>query len=485
MPVPYRKLPRAAQEGVAAFVDVVRARTARQIVGALLLIDGRGQPLEFVHNVVDVPGGFLWPEDKVRAVGTTVLVHSLFDACQREPDLLVCRDTLGTPDFCRDELAPAIPFAQIARRRRDYACRLGLDQRPARAGNAGASAVRASGAARLHRGAVRPPAGRPAHRLPARVSGAEAKRKTLPIPAVRRFALRREHGRKNDPGAARAKRCRSSAYRVWRPPGRRTRPRLSPLKWANGSYTGRVRSRSPCRCPGCPRLATRRGWKWERPAPILSAGSISTISGMPFPPSARPKTTIAPASPSRALSPEDDFLRRLAARLQPPLSSPDRAERRPGMARAPPALSAGRHCRPALPPRTAARRRHGTWENRSSDCGPADPVFSAADTERAGGLPGFPAGAVAAGTGAVGARFAGRHDCRDAPGTEQLCGASGRMSDWSVTRPCAWTWWRSPTALPAAKRGTWWCWMRRRASRTANRATPSPASGCGARGAGR
>jgi hypothetical protein len=113
MPVPYRKLPRAALEGVAAFVDVVRARTARQIVGALLLIDGRGQPLEFVHNVVDVPGGFLWPEDKVKSVGTAVLVHSLFDACQREPDLLVCRDTLGTPDFCRDELAPAIPFAQI------------------------------------------------------------------------------------------------------------------------------------------------------------------------------------------------------------------------------------------------------------------------------------------------------------------------------------------------------------------------------------
>ena len=113
MPVPYRKLPRAAQEGIAAFVDVQRARSTRQLVGALLLIDGRGQPLEFVHNVVDAPGGFLWPEEKVRAVGTVVLVHSLFDACQREPDLLVCRDTLGTPDFCREELAPSIPFAQV------------------------------------------------------------------------------------------------------------------------------------------------------------------------------------------------------------------------------------------------------------------------------------------------------------------------------------------------------------------------------------
>ena len=122
-------------------MDVVRARTARQIVGALLLIDGRGQPLEFVHNVVDVPGGFLWPEDKVKSVGTAVLVHSLFDACQREPDLLVCRDTLGTPDFCRDELAPAIPFAQIAASDEFHTRCLGLDQRPACAGNAGAPAV--------------------------------------------------------------------------------------------------------------------------------------------------------------------------------------------------------------------------------------------------------------------------------------------------------------------------------------------------------
>ena len=113
MPVPYRKIPRAAQEGVAAFVDVARARAQRQIVGALLLIDGRGQPLEFVQNAVDVPGGFLWPEDKVRSVGTVALVHSLFDACQREPDLLICSDTLGTPEFCRDELAPTVPFAQV------------------------------------------------------------------------------------------------------------------------------------------------------------------------------------------------------------------------------------------------------------------------------------------------------------------------------------------------------------------------------------
>lgn len=111
MPVPYRKTPRVAQDGVAAYLDVTQAGTT--LYGAMLLMDGRGQPLEFAHNMLTAPGGFLWPLEKVRSLGTALLVHSLFDACRREPDLLVCLDTLGTPEFCRTELAPMIPFAQV------------------------------------------------------------------------------------------------------------------------------------------------------------------------------------------------------------------------------------------------------------------------------------------------------------------------------------------------------------------------------------
>ena len=113
MPVPYRKAPKSAASHCAAYLDVVWLRSTRTFYAGLLLIDSRGQPLEFVHNTLLAPGGFLWPEDQVRNLGVATLCHSLFDTCQREPELLVCRNTLGPPAYCKSDIAPSIPFAQV------------------------------------------------------------------------------------------------------------------------------------------------------------------------------------------------------------------------------------------------------------------------------------------------------------------------------------------------------------------------------------
>jgi hypothetical protein len=114
MSVPYRKPSHKTSISCAAYLDILWLRSEHAFYGALLLIDGRGQPQEFVHNTLSSPAGFLWPEDQVRELGTVSLAHSLFDACRREPDLLICRDTLGPPSFLREEIAPSIPFAQVA-----------------------------------------------------------------------------------------------------------------------------------------------------------------------------------------------------------------------------------------------------------------------------------------------------------------------------------------------------------------------------------
>ena len=113
MPVPYRKTPKAAEEGSAAYLDVVYLRSTQTFYAALLLLDGRGQPLEFLHNHLTAPSGFLWPEERVAAFGAVELAHSLFAACRRDPDLLICPAALGSPEFCRNEIAPSLPFAQI------------------------------------------------------------------------------------------------------------------------------------------------------------------------------------------------------------------------------------------------------------------------------------------------------------------------------------------------------------------------------------
>jgi hypothetical protein len=113
MPVPYRRAPRAAEIGHAAYLDLLFSPTDRVFYGGLLILDGKGQPQEFVHNTLAAPSGPLWPEEKVRSMGIAMLSHSLFDACRREPDLLVCLPALGSPDFCKTEIGPALPFVQV------------------------------------------------------------------------------------------------------------------------------------------------------------------------------------------------------------------------------------------------------------------------------------------------------------------------------------------------------------------------------------
>jgi hypothetical protein len=81
--------------------------------GGLLVLDGRGQPLEFVHNSIVVPTGFLWPEGTVRNAAIAALSQSLCEACRQEPLLLLCDPSVGSPEFCRQELAPMVPCALV------------------------------------------------------------------------------------------------------------------------------------------------------------------------------------------------------------------------------------------------------------------------------------------------------------------------------------------------------------------------------------
>jgi|YNPMSStandDraft_1061717.scaffolds.fasta_scaffold04757_2 hypothetical protein len=113
MPVPYYRQAPAKDGPCAAFLDVVWDADKSRFLGCLLLIDARGRPLEFVHTELKAPSGFLWPEDDVRRLGTVQVAHALFDACQKEPVMVVCRSTLGAPEFLRREIAPSIPFAQV------------------------------------------------------------------------------------------------------------------------------------------------------------------------------------------------------------------------------------------------------------------------------------------------------------------------------------------------------------------------------------
>jgi hypothetical protein len=113
MSVSYKKPSRLLEDSGVAYLDVFRLDADGAFYGAILLLDGRGLPLEFVHNRLAPPSGLLWTEPEVSRQAISSLSHSLFDACRREPDLLLCLPALGSPDFCRVEIAPVLPFAQV------------------------------------------------------------------------------------------------------------------------------------------------------------------------------------------------------------------------------------------------------------------------------------------------------------------------------------------------------------------------------------
>lgn len=113
MAVPYRKSRPTSEDGCAAYLDVV-ARPNGTLLGTLLVMDGRGRPLEFVHNRSELADHWMWGGGGQLEAGVSAIAHSLYDACRREPDLLVSKHTLGSLEFLRGEIAPSIPMLLVS-----------------------------------------------------------------------------------------------------------------------------------------------------------------------------------------------------------------------------------------------------------------------------------------------------------------------------------------------------------------------------------
>ncbi len=119
MPIPYHRVPPSTSGPLAAYLLSTAGKTPKELLGGLLVIDGRGQPVEFVHNCIEVPSGLLWPAPGVEAAGFAALAHSLFEACRAQPDLLVIEHGLGTPHYIREKVAPLIPTCIVSQSQED------------------------------------------------------------------------------------------------------------------------------------------------------------------------------------------------------------------------------------------------------------------------------------------------------------------------------------------------------------------------------
>jgi hypothetical protein len=113
VPIPFRDAEDVEELGAAAFLKVERAGREATYLGALFLVNARGEPLEFAYNLVETPHRILWRPADLRRNVERELATSLLGICATIPRLLLCRaDEVGSSLFTRD-LELAVPVGRV------------------------------------------------------------------------------------------------------------------------------------------------------------------------------------------------------------------------------------------------------------------------------------------------------------------------------------------------------------------------------------
>lgn len=113
MPIPFRDVDDLDELGTAAFLKIEPLAGGSEYLGALFIVNARGEPLEFTYNRVALPETFLWRRSDLRRSAERTLTASLLGICTRGPRLLFClADEVGSELFCQD-LELAVPVGRI------------------------------------------------------------------------------------------------------------------------------------------------------------------------------------------------------------------------------------------------------------------------------------------------------------------------------------------------------------------------------------
>jgi hypothetical protein len=114
MAIPFREDEDVDHLGLAAFLRIVPSGDRDGFLGALFLINARGEPGEFTYNRLDVVQRFLWRADDLRRHVTRRLATSLFAACPRIPSvILVLADEVPAELFTED-VRVDVPTVRVA-----------------------------------------------------------------------------------------------------------------------------------------------------------------------------------------------------------------------------------------------------------------------------------------------------------------------------------------------------------------------------------
>ena len=117
MPIPFHDTEDIEELGAAAFLHVESlASDSDERFGALLLINARGEPLEFVYNRIELMRNILWrPADREEAAARR-LALTLFQAATIVPSFLLCRAHVVGPHLFGEaaQIKLELPVGRIA-----------------------------------------------------------------------------------------------------------------------------------------------------------------------------------------------------------------------------------------------------------------------------------------------------------------------------------------------------------------------------------
>ena len=114
MSIPYRDSDDLDELGAVGYLKIEPVTDGSGYLGALFLLNARGEPLEFTYNRIDTPNTFLWRQDDLRRHAARKLTASLFSLCPRTPRLLLClAREVGSELFSQD-IQVSIPVCRLA-----------------------------------------------------------------------------------------------------------------------------------------------------------------------------------------------------------------------------------------------------------------------------------------------------------------------------------------------------------------------------------
>lgn len=114
MPVAFRDVADVDRLGSAAFLRIVATDDGDAFLGALFLVNGRGEPVEFTFNRLEIVQRFLWRADDLRRHAARRLTASLFEVCPRIPAAILCLAEEVPAELFSEDIGVELPTVRLA-----------------------------------------------------------------------------------------------------------------------------------------------------------------------------------------------------------------------------------------------------------------------------------------------------------------------------------------------------------------------------------